>query len=93
MGTSGSTAHLLPQQQRKARKRKSARGVIHDIHLAGVEAGLELGQRHIQLENGGASISRVQLFHFLQGTFIGLHLALEKGDVGQEPDARIVTGF
>ena len=84
---------LLPQQERKPREGKSPGGVIHHIHLAGIEARFELGQRHIQLENGCASISRVQLIHFLQRTLIRLHLPLKKGDVSQKPDPRIVTSL
>ena len=74
---------LLPDQQPKSREGELARRVIYHIHLAGVKAGFELCERHIQLENGSSSIARVQFFYFLQRTLVCFRLPLEKGDVGQ----------
>ena len=87
MGTSDATAQLLPKQQPKPGEREPSRSVVHHVDLAGVKAGLKLGLRDIQLEYDGTSIPRIQLFYFLQRTLISLYLPLEKGDVGQKPDA------
>src|SRR5579863_5736363 len=89
-GTSDATAQLPPKQQCQPGECEPSRGVVHHVDLAGVKAGLKLSQRDIQLEYDGTSIPRIQLFYFLQRTLISLHLPLEKGDVGQRPDARIV---
>src|SRR5579863_922984 len=93
MGRSDATSQLLPKEQRKPGKGEPSRSVVHHVDLAGVKARLKLGQRYIQLEYDGTSISRIQLFYFLQRTLINLHLPLEKGDVGQKQDARIVSAF
>ena len=43
-----------------------AAGVIDYIYLAGIEAGLERGERHVQLEDGSFALARIQFRQFDQ---------------------------
>src|SRR5580700_1905541 len=81
---------LLPDQQGKPRKQEVASSVVDDINLASIKAGFERSQRHIEFEDGSLALARVQFCQFYQGAFVGFGFTLEKGDVGQEPDAVLV---
>ncbi len=59
------------------------RRVVHNIHLAGVEAGFELREWDIQLKRCCFSIFGSGLRDLDERTLICLHFALKKGDIAQ----------
>ena len=88
-----SAGAVLPDQQGKPRKQEVTAGVVDHIDLAGIKARLERGQRHIQLEDGGLSLARIQIGQLDQRTLVGFGLPLKERDVGQEPDAGFVPSL
>jgi len=56
-------------------------GVVNHIDLAGIKSGLERGQRHVQLEDRGFSLARIQIGQRYQRTLIAFDLPLEELDV------------
>jgi len=72
------TRTLLPDQQGKPRKQEVAAGVIDYIYLAGIKTRFERCQRHIELEDGGLSLARIQFRQFDQRAFVGFGFTLKK---------------
>ena len=81
----------MPYQQRQTREAELSRSIVNHIDLAGIEAGLELGEGHVELEYRRLAVGRIQLLAFDQRGFVGLGLSAKEGDVGQQPNGGTVA--
>ena len=81
---------LFPHQQSQPRKAELPGGIVNNIHLAGIEARLQLGKRHIELENRGFALRRIQLLAHHHRSFIGFDLSTEESDVGHQVDGSAI---
>src|ERR1041385_8703638 len=52
-------AFALPYVHFETRERELARDLVDDVDLAGVEAGPEAARRHLELENRGVAVRRI----------------------------------
>src|ERR1044071_5104582 len=73
---------LLPYQYGKPRKTKVSPGIVDNVHLAGIQAGLQLGQWHVKLKDCRPALRRIQLPRFDQRRFKRFDLAVEEHNAG-----------
>ncbi len=64
-----SRSGLLANQQSQTWKAELSCSVINHVDLASVEAGLQLGERHIELENRGFAVWCIQFTGFRPAEF------------------------
>src|SRR5579884_626314 len=80
-------------QQGEARKEEIAGRVVDNVYLTGVEARLQLRERHIELEDGGVPFGSAELVGFDHRRLVGFDLAAEKGNAGEKFRAAVILGF
>src|SRR5262245_52435170 len=79
-----------PHKQRDAWKYELSSGIIYDVHLARVEAGLQVCQRHIQLHRRGLTIGAIDLAHLDNGCLKCFDIALEERRIRKDSRRRLV---
>src|SRR5260370_27673961 len=77
---------LLAHEQCQAWEQEMSGGIINYVHLAGIEAGFQIGQRDIELEESGVAIGHGNFFGFDQWSLVGFGLSMEESNVSEDVD-------
>src|SRR5260370_7608594 len=74
---------LLAHEQCQAWEQEMSGGIINYVHLAGIEAGFQIGQRDIELEDSGRAIGHGNFFGFAQRSLLAFLPSISKSHVTQ----------
>src|ERR1039458_7898406 len=81
----GNAKTLLPHQHGHSRKHEPSGSIVDHVNLAGVEAGLQLREWHIELEHRGLAARERDFLHFYQRSLVSLGITLEERNVAHHP--------